>query len=124
MRLLHRLESARPADELERRRSGQRVRARLLEGAAVLEDPDVAVADRFAERLLEVDAALHDRDLCAFGVGALAQERVCVVGVRVDEEQVEADRRRGQRDGDGGEHGQQQPRADVPKAAAPVHSIA
>ena len=122
VRLLHGHEPASPPDELERRCRRERVRARLLDRAPVLEDPDVAVADGLAERLLEADPPVHDRNLCALRIGPLPQQRVRIVRIRIDEEQVETDRRRGQCDGDGGEDGEQQPRPDIAQPRVDGHS--
>jgi len=49
---------------------------------------------------VEAQPAFRDSDLRSFRGGALAQQRVGVVGVRKDEEKVEADGRRGECHGD------------------------
>ena len=87
-----------------------------------VEDPDVAVADWPVRSLFELYRAVHDGDLRPFCRRALTQERIGVVGTRADEQDVETDRRRGERDRHGCEYREEQPRPDATQPVA--HSIA
>jgi len=80
-----------------------------------------AVADRVVRGVGELELAVRDADQPAFGIGALAQERVRVGVARLCEQEVEADRRDDQCDRHRGEHHEEQP---GPNGTRADHSIA
>jgi hypothetical protein len=87
-----------------------------------VEDPDVAVAKGPVRSFREPHRAVYDGELRPLGRRALTQERIGVVRARADEQDVEADRRRGERHRHGCEYCEEQPRPDATQPVA--HSIA